>query len=287
MMRKVLEIMIKDYITVDAFWGMRHVQDIVEKTDMDCFPVTYNEEVVGVLTKSDLIKTHPNRIALDAMSGNYKCIEANQPVWKAKELFEAQDTDILLVVQGNKTTGIITKRIIEVEIGKHMDILTGLYKSDYIIYKSHKLLDQGSEISIIFFDINNFGYIDKDFGHIVGDNILKEFAQILKNIAPSDTFLCRYGGDEFVLLTDKRADECEAIAQEILNKVKQYEFYDGISISVSAGIAGGRRRNPREGNIYKTITNLINIASLASTKAKKESDNIVLGYSGIIDEIAI
>jgi len=287
MMRKVFEIMAKDYITVDAFWGMRRIQDIAEKTYMDCFPVTDKGETVGVLTKSDLIKSHPNRIVLDAMSGSYKCIEADQSVWKAKELFETQDTDILLVAQGNKTIGIITKRIIEVEIGKHMDILTGLYKSDYIIYKSHKLLEQGSEISIIFFDINNFGYIDKEFGHTVGDTILKEFAQILKNSAPAGTFLCRYGGDEFVLLADKCAEECEAIAQEILYKVKQYEFYGGISISVSAGIAGGRRRNPREGNMYKTITNLINIASLASTKAKKERDNLVLGYSGIIDEIAI
>ena len=37
MMRKAFEIMIKDYITVDAFWGMRRVQDIAEKTDTDCF----------------------------------------------------------------------------------------------------------------------------------------------------------------------------------------------------------------------------------------------------------
>lgn len=51
-------------------------------------------------------------------------------------------------------------------------------------------------------------------------------------------------------------------------------------------LQGGRRRNPRKGNMYKTITSLINLASLASTKAKKEKNNLVLGYSGI-DEIAI
>jgi len=39
--------------------------------------------------------------------------------------------------------------------------------------------------------------------------------------------------------------------------------------------------------MYKTVANLINLASLASTKAKKGKDNLVLGYSGIIDEIAI
>jgi hypothetical protein len=39
--------------------------------------------------------------------------------------------------------------------------------------------------------------------------------------------------------------------------------------------------------MYKTIISHINLASLASTKAKKEKDNLVLGYSGMIDEIAI
>jgi len=287
MMRKVFEIMMEDYTIVDALWGMRRVQDIAENTDINFFPVTDNGRIVGVLTKRDLIKSHPNRIVLDAMSGSYKYIEADESVWKANELFEDQSTDILLVTHEDRTIGIITKNTIDIEIGKHIDLLTGLYKSDYIIYKSLKLLEQGSEISIIFFDVNNFGYIDKEFGHTVGDNILKEIAKILKDYVPEGTYLCRYGGDEFALLTEECAEDCKALAQDILNKVKQHEFYGNINIGISAGIAGGRRRNPRKGNMYKTITNLINLASLASTKAKKEKDNLVLGYSGIIDEIAI
>ncbi len=285
-MRKVFEIIMKDYTTVDALWGMRRVQDIAEKTKTDCFPVTDNGRIIGVLTRSDLIKSHPNRIVLDSMSGSYKYIKAEESVWKAKELSD-EGTDVLLITQGDKTIGMITKNAIDVEIGKHIDLLTGLYKNDYIIYKSLKLLEQGSEISIIFFDVNNFGYIDKEFGHTVGDRILKETAQILEDNAPEGTYLCRYGGDEFALLTDECSENCKALARDILSKVKQHEFYGDIHIDISAGITGGRRRNPRKGNMYKTVINLINLASLASTKAKKEKDNLVLGYSGIIDEIAI
>ena len=287
MMRKVSEIMIKDYITVDALCGMRYVQDIAQKTNKDCFPVTDNGKIIGVLTRGDLIKSHPNRIVLDAMSGSFQYIGADESVWKAKELLEDEEADILLVTQGDKTIGTITKNVIDIEIGKHIDLLTGLYKSEYIIYNSLKFLGQGSEISIIFFDVNNFGYIDKEFGHTVGDKILKETAQILRDNAPEGTYLCRYGGDEFVLLTKECAENCKALAQSILNKVKQHEFYGNININISAGIAGGRRSKPRDGNMYKIVTNLINLASLASTKAKKEKNNLVLGYSGIIDEIAI
>jgi hypothetical protein len=74
----------------------------------------------------------------------------------------------------------------------------------------------------------------------------------------------------FALVTDKCAEACEAMVQDILSRIKQYEFCEGISISVSAGIAGGRRRNPRKGNMYKTIISLINLASLASTKGFRD-----------------
>jgi GGDEF domain-containing protein len=111
-------------------------------------------------------------------------------------------------------------------------------------------------------------------------------AQILKNNIPKGTSLCRYGGDEFVLLSDKCVADCEILAKYLLTKIKQYEFHGNINISVSAGIAGGRRRNQQKINIYKTVTNLINLASLASTKAKKEKVSLVLGYNGTIDDIA-
>lgn len=100
------------------------------------------------------------------------------------DFFSVIDNGRIIVAQGDKTIGIITKNVIDVEISKHIDLLTGLYRSDYIIYKSLELLEQGSEISIIFFDVNNFGYIDKEFGHTVGDKILRETAQILKDNAP-------------------------------------------------------------------------------------------------------
>ncbi len=287
MIRKVFEIMTKDFTTVDAFWGIRRVQEIVEKTHLDCFPVIENGKIVGILTGNDLIMAHYNRIVLDAMSGRCKYIEENESVWKAKELFEDEGGPILLVTYGDKVTGIITKSAVDVEIGKHIDMLTGLYKSSYIIHKSQKLLDQGGEISIIFFDVNNFGYINKKFGHTVGDNILKEISRILKECAPTDTFLCRYGGDEFALLTDKCAEDCEVLAQEILSRVKLHKFVCDICVGISAGIAEGKRCDSRGGDMYNGIANLINLASLASTKAKKEKENLVLGFSGIIDEMAI
>ena len=65
----------KNYIAVDALWGMRHVQDIAEKSESDCFPVIEDNRIIGIFTRTDLIKAHPNRIVLDAMSGSFKYIQ--------------------------------------------------------------------------------------------------------------------------------------------------------------------------------------------------------------------
>lgn len=287
MIRKVSEIMIKNYIKVDSLWGIRRVQDIVEKTDLDCFPVDDDGNIIGVLTRNDLIKAHPNRIVLDAMTGKFKKIDISASIWNAKEAFDIENSDLLLVEQFGEVAGILTKQVLNYEIGKHIDLLTGLHKSDYILFKALEFVELGKEISVVFFDVNKFGYIDKKFGHAVGDRILQEIAQLLKANTPEGSYLCRYGGDEFVLLKECYAEDCKIIVEKLLDIVRQNEFYGNMNVSVSAGIAGGKRRNKRVEDTYKMVTNLINLASLASTKAKKEEGNLVLGYCGFIDEVAI
>ncbi|QCX32972.1 diguanylate cyclase [Caloramator sp. E03] len=100
--------------------------------------------------------------------------------------------------------------------------------------------------------------------------MLKDVAKVLKHYTPDGTFLCRCGGDEFVLLTKESPENCKEIAHNILIKIKQHKFYDDIHISVSAGIAGGIRKKSENEDLSKTITSLINIASLASIKLKRK-----------------
>lgn len=136
MIRKVSDIMIKNYISIDAFSGMKYVQDIAEQTNTNIFPVVDKDEIIGVITEWNLIKSHPNRIALDAMSKRFKYIKAQESVWKAKELFE-KEIDVLFVAKNEKVIGIVTK-IIDIEISRHIDLLTNLYKKEYIVYNLFK-----------------------------------------------------------------------------------------------------------------------------------------------------
>ena len=140
-------------------------------------------------------------------------------------------------------------------------------------------MEKKHEISIIFFDINNFGVTDKTYGHTVGDIILIEVSKLLRKNTPSDAFLCRFGGDEFAVLLPAHLDEGTALAYRLAEIIGQHSFIRGIKVSLSAGIVGGRRHEDRDNDPWSTMEQLINIASLRSTEAKKS--NAILSMADI------
>jgi diguanylate cyclase (GGDEF)-like protein len=287
MIRKVSDIMLKNFIEVSSLDGIRHIQEIAVEKRIECFPVMEENQVVGILTSRDLMSTHPNRIAADAMRENYEFISYCTPIWEAKELFDQKDLDVLFVEQDKKIVGIVTRTLLYTEFGKHIDLLTGLYKSDYIYYHAAELIKSGSEISIIFLDVDNFGQINKEFGHIIGDEILKEIAFLLNNNILTGVRPCRFGGDEFILLTPYYINDCKALAEKMLKIVETHDFPHGITVTVSIGISGGRRYNKRVTDVFSTVSNLINIASLASTKAKQEKTYLAVAVVDNVGGIAI
>jgi diguanylate cyclase (GGDEF)-like protein len=85
------------------------------------------------------------------------------------------------------------------------DLLTGLYNRNYfnetITREIEKAKRYGENLSIIMIDIDKFKYINDTYGHLHGDGILKECASILRKAVRGSDILCRFGGDEFVIVT--------------------------------------------------------------------------------------
>lgn len=283
MIKKVSDIMERHFREISALHGVHFLKDINQRYHIEYFPVTEGQKIIGIVTSKELIIAHNNRIAADAMNCNYLIIEDETPIWEAKRILEEEKIDLLIVANNSEILGIVSSTVLDIEFGKHIDLLTGLYKTEYIFYHAQELIQSENEISIIFFDINNFGIIDKKYGHIYGDNVLKEIACLLDRHKPDKTYLCRFGGDEFVLLTPFFLDSARQTAEELLNLIASNNFLNGVNISISAGIAGGRRINNRAADGCETVANLINIASLACSEAKNSTDklSIVLGSEGI------
>ncbi|WP_207652870.1 diguanylate cyclase [Anaeromicrobium sediminis] len=266
--------MLNNFICVDVCDGILKVERMITEKKLDMALVFEGGTLVGLLTYKDLLKSHPNRIVADAMNTNIIFIDPNSSIWHAKETFDKQDTSVLVVMDNYMPMGFITDNHVYVEIGRYIDSLTNLYKTNYIFYKADEIIRTKTTLGIIFIDVNNFGYIDKHYGHSIGDVILKEISYLLKNSIPKDTYICRFGGDEFVLVTPYEKKNCTNLARELSALIAGHKFIKDIRLTISCGIVSFDSNNNRSENYFSHITNLINMASLASTKAKKENAEI-------------
>ncbi|KAB3530336.1 diguanylate cyclase [Alkaliphilus pronyensis] len=276
-MRKVSDIMNTSFCTVDIMDSIHKIKSIYcqKKKEHFVFPVKCSDKIVGIITAYELICCDPNSLVADAMKRHSITISPNESLWRAREIFnQHKEEEYIIIASSNVVLGVLTKTTLITETSKYTDLLTGLYRADYIYYKASKLMEAGNEITVVFLDVNDFGKVDKDYGHIHGDIILKEISQLIGEILPSDTYLCRFAGDEFLFVSSRTKEETIKITNNLLKKVAEHTFHNNIKITLSAGISGGDRKRKRDYDVITTISDLINLASLASTKAKKGSSSI-------------
>jgi diguanylate cyclase (GGDEF)-like protein/hemerythrin-like metal-binding protein len=122
------------------------------------------------------------------------------------------------------------------------DKLTGLYNRNYLdeaIKKEFALADRTQRpVSLIYFDIDKFKHINDTYGHEVGDIILKTVADIVVSNTRVSDIVCRWGGDEYiVLLPETKLKDVEFVAEKIRVGIEDFSFANDISITVSLGVA--------------------------------------------------
>ncbi len=92
--------------------------------------------------------------------------------------------------------------------------------------------------SLLIIDIKDFKQINEKYGHEQGDNVLKEFAMILKSMLRAVDEIFRYSGDKFtVIMPQTSLDKAEQAKLRILNKLSSQTFLDtNITLNVTIGI---------------------------------------------------
>ena len=92
----------------------------------------------------------------------------------------------------------------------YLDHLTGVFnrrQMDIHLADRVRMAKDGRPLSCVLLDINHFKAVNDTLGHVAGDSALKDASQILKSSIRKGDFLARYGGDEFVILTDIDREE--------------------------------------------------------------------------------
>jgi diguanylate cyclase (GGDEF)-like protein len=187
------------------------------------------------------------------------------------DLMAAEQQDYIPVADRGQFLGVVTATMLLGELGRSWDPLTGLSWSDGLRDWGIKQLKAGSEVTILFIDLDDFGLYNKKFGHIVGDRVLVKVAEYLSSVADSESdVVVRYGGDEFAIATLRTRRETEELLRSIERGLQGALVADSDQpVAFSAGIYGGRRTRERENVHYSaTLDALINMASRGAMAAK-------------------
>lgn len=124
---------------------------------------------------------------------------------------------------------------------RYRDSLTNLYNRRGFFEKTAALIKnaQAANFYIVMCDIDHFKRINDTWGHTVGDRILSDIADLLKNSVREEDLIARFGGEEFVIMMQGQ-DYLSSIklADQIRDRVEKQLFTEyEIDVTVSLGIA--------------------------------------------------
>jgi diguanylate cyclase (GGDEF)-like protein len=95
------------------------------------------------------------------------------------------------------------------------DALTGLRSRPCIEAHIERHIASGAPFCVAILDINHFKSVNDDHGHLVGDELLQQFARELKSACRSTDIIGRWGGDEFIILMECRLEEAQAQSERL------------------------------------------------------------------------
>jgi diguanylate cyclase (GGDEF)-like protein/PAS domain S-box-containing protein len=159
------------------------------------------------------------------------------------------------------------------------DALSGLINRREFENRLQRALDSaqatGSVHAVCYLDLDQFKVINDTCGHIAGDELLRQLAQVLQSRVRSNDALARLGGDEFgLLLHDCSIEDATNIANTLLKAVEQYQFVWGAStftVGASIGLV------PLTGS-FRRITQVLQAVDAACYAAKDQGRNRVHVY---------
>ncbi|MFT5660151.1 MAG: diguanylate cyclase (GGDEF)-like protein [Sulfurimonas sp.] len=140
----------------------------------------------------------------------------------------------------------VQERTHELQLLAVTDPLTQLYNRRYFTSASNDVLSiakrKQENLSLIMIDIDKFKNINDTYGHKIGDDVLMEFANILKNTQRKSDITCRFGGEEFVILLPTTDIEAATkVAQKLRTKTENFSIAlknnKSVKCTISLGVS--------------------------------------------------
>ncbi|MDD5157518.1 GGDEF domain-containing protein [Sulfurimonas sp.] len=152
------------------------------------------------------------------------------------------------------------------------DRLTGLYnrfKIEFFVDEEMNRAERYKRVfSVILVDIDNFKSVNDNYGHLVGDTVLRDFSNILKDKVRKSDIVGRWGGEEFlIILPEANVGEAKKVAEYLREQIENFEFANIKNRTSSFGVTQYREED--------CIETIINRADTALYRAKENGRNQV------------
>lgn len=196
---------------------------------------------------------------------------------ETKQLIDTSNDFKLQLDSANKEMDKLRKDLAKFREAATVDALTGLLNRGSFDETLTNLLElpNDKDICLTLLDLDHFKQVNDKFGHLIGDNVLKFTASLLKKYSEDHHYVARYGGEELaIIMPDTPMKKAHHIAEKIRitlenSRLKRKNSQETIgTITISIGIAA-RKEND-------TLESLILRADQALYKAKETGRNRVV-----------
>ena len=144
---------------------------------------------------------------------------------------------MLMIIEQTISAFHIAKKNKILEKKAYLDLHTGLpnkSRCEELFYNAEFIKEP---VACMMFDLNNLKQVNDTMGHSVGDQLIMNFARLLRNAVPTKDFVGRYGGDEFiVVLYEADKEKVEATLNRLQESVDEFNHYGkNVKISYAQG----------------------------------------------------
>ncbi|WED20729.1 EAL domain-containing protein [Vibrio sp. JC009] len=170
----------------------------------------------------------------------------------------------------------------------HYDQLTGLPNRvlfyDRLQQAMRSCVRKGTQLSVLYFDLDGFKEVNDNYSHAFGDELLKVITERTQHVIRESDTVARLGGDEFIVLLVESSSPLNdvEISQRILQRISEPVEFEGTVVSVTASI--GITRYPQE--IQLEADHLLRQADQAMYIAKNDGRNRYHFYSADLEDKA-
>ena len=134
-------------------------------------------------------------------------------------------------------------------------------------------------VSLLMMDIDHFKDINDEYGHLVGDRLLEQLAELLQEELRRNDFAGRYGGEEFgITLPETGCSQSIEVAERYRQCIKDTSFEEDIDLTVSMGIA-------TYGQSVSTVNGFLKLADTAMYHSKRNGRDQANHFSKISSEL--